>query len=844
VKKPLQKTKAKKLLKKTANKTVKKAAPKKARTRTFGHFDDAAREYVITEPRTPYPWINYLGNEQFFSLISNTAGGYSFYKDARLRRITRYRYNNVPLDNGGKYFYIRDGKTVWSPGWKPVKTKLDDYSCRHGLGYSVIKGTKNQLSAEVLYFVPNGFHGEVQKLTLENASKKTKEFQVYSFLEWCMWNALDDMTNFQRNFSTGEVEVDGSTIYHKTEYKERRNHYAFYSVNAKIDGFDTDRETFLGIYNDFDRPDSVFEGRPRNSVAHGWSPVASHCLNVKLKPGEKKQFIFVLGYVENPDDRKWVGKNINKAPAKQMIARFNTPKKVDAALADLKRGWGELLDKYTIRSHDEKLDRMVNIWHQYQCMMTFNMSRSASYFESGIGRGMGFRDSNQDLIGSVHQVPERSRERILDIAATQLEDGSAYHQYQPLTKRGNDAIGGNFNDDPLWLILSTASYIKETGDFSILDEQVPFNNSETNKASHFEHLKRSFYHVVNNLGPHDLPLIGRADWNDCLNLNCFSTNPDESFQTTTNKNDGKAESVMIAGLFVLYGQEFVDLCKRIGRHDEAAAGQKHIDAMRRSIDRHGWDGEWFLRAYDYFGRKVGSKENAEGKIFIESQGFCTMAGIGLDDGRLKKALDSVKKYLDTPYGIVLQNPAFTKYYIEYGEISTYPKGYKENAGIFCHNNPWIVIGETVLGRGDRAFEYYRKTAPAYQDHVELRKIEPYVYAQMVAGKDAVKPGEAKNSWLTGTAAWCYYAISQYILGVRPDYEGLRVDPCIPREWDGFSIKRVFRGTVYNIEVTNPEHVSKGVRSVTIDGRPHEGNVLPLFPAGTSHNVKITMGKAK
>jgi cellobiose phosphorylase len=729
VKKPQKKATVKKSQKKATSQPRKKLVTKKsAPDKTFGHFDDAAREYVITEPKTPYPWINYLGNEEFFSLISNTAGGYSFYKDARLRRITRYRYNNVPLDNSGKYFYIREGKTVWSPGWKPVKTPLDDYSCRHGLGYSIIKGAKNQLSAEVLYFVPNGFHGEVQQLTLKNEGKKAREFQVFSFLEWCLWNALDDTTNFQRNFSTGEVEVEGSVIYHKTEYKERRNHYAFYSVNSKIDGFETDRETFLGIYNSFDRPDVVFSGKPTSVVSHGWSPVASHCLNVKLKPGEKKQFIFVLGYVENPDDKKWAGKNIiNKDPAKQMIARFDTPKKVDAALEALKKSWGGLLDKYTIRSHDEKLDRMVNIWHQYQCMMTFNMSRSASYFESGIGRGMGFRDSNQDLIGSVHQVPERSRERILDIAATQFEDGSAYHQYQPLTKRGNDAIGGNFNDDPLWLILSTVSYIKETGDFSILDEQVPFDNSPVKKASHFEHLKRSFYHVVNHLGPHQLPLIGRADWNDCLNLNCFSTNPDESFQTTTNKTDGKAESVMIAGLFVLYGQEFVELCKKIGKHDEAAQAQQHIDAMRRTIDKHGWDGEWFIRAYDYFGRKVGSKENEEGKIFIESQGFCTMAGIGLEDGRLQKALDSVKKYLDTPYGIVLQNPAFTKYYIEYGEISTYPKGYKENAGIFCHNNPWIMIGETVLGRGDRAFDYYRKTAPAYQDHVALRKTEPYVY---------------------------------------------------------------------------------------------------------------------
>jgi cellobiose phosphorylase len=809
----------------------------------FGHFDDAAREYVITNPQTPWPWINYLGNEDFFSLVSNTGGGYTFYKDAKFRRLTRYRYNNVPMDNGGKYFYINDGGDVWSPGWKPVKAELDNYSCRHGLSYTAITGERNGIQAEVVYFIPLGTWAEVQKVTLTNTSKQAKKFKLFSLVEWCLWNAEDDMANFQRNFSTGEVEIQDSVIYHKTEFKERRNHYAFYSVNAPIQGFDTDRETFIGLYNSFDRPNAVFEGKPRNSEAHGWSPIASHYFEIELQPGEKKELVFVLGYIEVDKDNKWESKSvINKAPAKAVIARFDTVEKVNAELTKLKNYWSNLLATYQVNSGDERLDRMVNIWNQYQCMVTFNMSRSASFFESGIGRGMGFRDSNQDLIGFVHQVPERAKERIIDIASTQFEDGSAYHQYQPLTKRGNNAVGGNFNDDPLWLILSTTDYIKETGDYSILEAKVPYDNNESKATSHFEHLKRSFYFTVNNLGPHGLPLIGRADWNDCLNLNCFSSEPNESFQTTNNKMGRTAESLMIAGLFVLYGKEFIKLCQQTGKNDEATAAQKHVDAMITAVKEHGWDGDWYLRAYDYYGKKIGSKENEEGKIFIESQGFCGMAGIGLEDGLVHKSLASVKEWLDTPYGIVLQQPAFTKYYIEYGEISTYPAGYKENAGIFCHNNPWIMIAETLVGNGDQAFEYYRKITPAFLEEIsDLHKVEPYVYAQMIAGKDAYKPGEAKNSWLTGTAAWNFAAITQYILGVKPDYNGLSVNPCIPKSWKGFKITRKYRGATYQINITNPNGVSKGVKSVTLNGQPISGHVLPILPAGSEAKVEVVLG---
>lgn len=789
----------------------------------FGFFDDVKKEYVITTPQTPSPWINYLGTQSFFGLISNTAGGYCFYKDARLRRLTRYRYNNVPVDTGGRYFYINDAGTVWNPGWQPMKTELDQYECRHGLGYTQITGTKNGLKAEMLFFVPQDANCEIHRVTLTNQSQEKKNVKFFSFLEFCLWNAYDDMTNFQRNFSTGEVEIEDNTIYHKTEYRERRDHYAFYGVNRKMDGFDTDRESFVGKYNGYHNPQVVLSGKPNNSVADGWSPVASHYFNIELAPGESQDLIFVLGYIENAQNEKWEKTGvINKTKAKKILEQYSNSEKVDQALANIKKHWENFLSVYTINSSDEKLNRMINIWNPYQCMVTFNLSRSASYFESGIGRGIGFRDSNQDVMGFVHMIPERARERIIDLAATQFPDGSAYHQFQPLTKKGNGDVGSGFNDDPLWLIYSVVAYLKETGDFTILDEVVPFNNDPNNCASLMEHMRRSIKFVEENRGPHNLPLIGRADWNDCLNLNCYSEVPDESFQTCTSKDGRTAESVFIAGMFAYIAPEYAAICKILNLNDEAAKVLSGVEAMKQIVMSQGFDGEWFLRAYDDSSKKIGSKENEEGQIFIEPQGMCVMAGIGLEEGLAVKALDSVKKRLDTAHGIKLVNPAYTRYHLEYGEITTYPQGYKENAGIFCHNNPWVAIAETKVGRADRAFEYYKKIAPAYREEIsEVHRMEPYIYSQMIAGDDAKRQGEAKNSWLTGTAAWNFVAISQYILGVRPDFNGLMVDPCFPKELGEITVTRIFRGVEYKVKMKNT-----GKYHLRVDGKEIDGKVVP------------------
>jgi cellobiose phosphorylase len=803
----------------------------------YGFFDDKRREYVITRPDTPLPWINYLGCEAYFGIISNTAGGYSFFRDARLRRLTRYRYNSVPSDCGGRYLYLRDNADgcFWSPSWQPTQHEAEDYSCRHGMGYSIIGSTFHRIKAETVYFVPLGENLEIWQVSLCSLRRKPAQLSLFSSIEFCLWDAQDDSTNFQRNFSTGEVEIDAGVIYHKTEYRERRDHFAFFACSEPLAGFDTQREDFLGPYRGWDRPLVVERGRSSNSIAHGWSPIGSHHVRINLKPGETRRLVFLLGYHESPAEGKFApagSGTVNKLAVKRTIARYLDPAVVATALETLRMHWDGLLGLCQVKTPDRHTNRMVNIWNAYQCMATFNMSRSASLFESGIGRGLGFRDSNQDLLGFVHMVPERARERILDLASTQLETGGAYHQYQPLTKRGNNDIGGNFNDDPLWLILGVAAYLKETGDWSILDVPVPYDNRAGSETALYEHLERSLHYTLDRLGPHGLPLIGRADWNDCLNLNCFSDTPGQSFQTTTNKEGKVAESVFIAGMFVLAAQELADIAVRRGLNSDAEEYRKAAEQMDGTVHRHGWDGEWFLRAYGDAGGKVGSRECSEGKIFIEPQGFCVLAGIGLTDGLARKALDSVHRILATPHGIMLQQPAYSKYYLELGEISSYPPGYKENAGIFCHNNPWVIIAEAMMGNGDRAFDYYLRINPSARERISrLHRCEPYVYAQMIAGKDAPSYGEAKNSWLTGTAAWNYVAITQFILGIRPTHEGLMLSPAIPLTWKGFSASRIFRGVRYDFTV---KRTGRGNRlRMAVEGRPVEGGVIPPPPAGVA-----------
>ena len=849
----------------------------------YGYFDDDRREYVITRPDTPVPWINYLGTDGHFGTVSNTAGGYSWHLDARLRRLTRYRYNNVPGDTGGRYLYLRDDATgeYWSPSWQPTRTPLDEYECRHGLSYTTIRSARSGIAAKTDYFVPRGENLEVWRAAVTNDRAAPAELSLFSSVEFALWDAQDDATNFQRNYSTGEVEVVDGVIYHKTEYRERRDHFAYFACSEPLAGFETQREAFLGPYRGFHEPAGVERGELTNSIAHGWSPHGAHHVRLTLEPGETREVIFLLGYWDNPREAKFEATGvINKASVRPVIDRWRDPRTVRDAFADLKAYWDGLLGVLHVDTPDADSNRMVSIWNAYQCLVTFNMSRSVSSYETGISRGMGFRDSCQDLLGAVQLAPERSRDRILDLAATQFASGGAYHQYQPLTKTGNDAIGSGFNDDPLWLVLGVAAYLKETGDTPVLEERVPF--SDAGDATLYGHLERSVRYTLDRIGPHGLPLIGRADWNDCLNLNCFSDTPGESFQTTENQPGGVAESVFIAGLFTLAAKELAAIAALTGRATEADAYRADAEKMTAVTAEHGWDGDWFLRAYDHFGNPVGSAKSAEGQIFLEPQGMCVMAGIGVtateraelagDFGGLlspreagtdpfvrtegadpgpatlaEQALASVKERLATPHGVMLLQPAFTAYRIELGEISSYPPGYKENASVFCHTNPWVMIAAAMTGNGDTAFDYYRRINPSARESIgEVHRCEPYVYAQMIAGRDAPTHGEAKNSWLTGTAAWNFVAITQWILGIRPELDGLRIDPVIPSAWPGFTATRRFRGATYEITVRRAGTLASGMAEgagTHVNGQRVIGTLLPLAAPGETVAVEVILPAA-
>ena len=804
----------------------------------YGRFDDATREYVVTRPDTPLPWLNYLGQDDLFGLCTNTGGGYTFWRDARLRRLTRYRYNDAPLDSVGRYLYVNDGGTVWNPGWKPTKAPLDRYECRHGLGYTRIAGARDGVEVDLLFFVPPGEDVEIWKTTVRNTGAAPKDLTLFSYVEFCLYQALDDMTNFQRTYSTGEVEIDGAAIYHTTGLRERRRHCTLFGCTREPSGFDTSRDAFVGVHNGLHEATVPFAGRARGSVADGWNPVGSHQLDLRLEPGAEETFAFVLAYLEEP------GTVADTARGNALLARYAEPGAVDEAFAALRARWDELLAGFQVDCPDEQVRRMLNTWNQSQVTATFNLSRSASLWESGIGRGMGFRDSNQDLLGCVHLVPERARRRILDLASTQLSDGTCFHQYQPLTKKGNAEIGGGFFDDHLWLIASTCAYIKETGDTSILAEPVGYANVPGSADDLLHHLETGIALTRANRGDHGLPLIGHADWNDCLNLNCFSTDPDESFQTAGDVEGSRAESVMIAGLFLYAARELAALYAHLGCTEDEARLLAAYDEMLAAVETQAWDGAWYLRAFDAAGRAIGSHESDEGRIFVESQAWCVLGGAGAENGRARRALASVQELLATEDGIVLVQPAFTRYHPELGEITSYPPGNKENAGIFCHTNPWITLCWCLLGEGDRALDSYLAICPATkQDRIEAYRSEPYAFAQMIAGPDARTPGEGRNSWLTGTAAWALVALSQGILGVKPSYDGLRVDPCIPPDWDGYRVTRRFRGVVYEIDVRNPRHVSGGVCAVTVDGRELAGDLVTVAAAGAKVvRVDVELGR--
>lgn len=779
----------------------------------YGYFDDAKREYVITDPKTPLPWINYLGVDEYCALISNTAGGYSFNKDPRSRRILRYRYNNVPMDRPGRYIYVRDNdsKKYWSSSWQPTNIDLDKYhyECRHGLSYTKIMSKYEGISTETLYMVPLGESLEIWRIKVKNDTKKARDLSLFTYVEFCLWDAVMDMTDFQYNLNIAITKFKNNAMYHLTRHNVHKNYFSYFWSDTKVKSYDGERNKFTGNYRGEANPQAVENGKCTNSEAIGWAPFGGLHVDVSLKAGEEKEVTFILGY------------NEKMGTEKKVFKKYSAKGSVDKEYQKLKDYWTEGLNKYQAQTPDPAVNSMVNIWNQYQCRTTFNWSRSASYYESGIGRGMGFRDSNQDTLGFAYQIPAKVRQRLIDLAAIQFPEGRAMHQYFPLTKKG-DSEG--YGDDHLWLILAVSNYIKESGDMKFLDQMIPFTDGS--EGTMYDHMKRAMEYSWVAVSYHGLCKSGFADWNDSLNIK---------------GPKGAGVSVMVSMQFVHAAWLISEIAEMIGEKHDAERYTKMGKEMKDRINKHAWDGEWYIRAYKDNGEPIGVKTAKEGKIWINSQVWAIMSGVA-EGERAEICLNSVKKYLGSKYGINKMWPGYKAYRKEVGLISEVPAGIKENAGIFCHTNPWAVISEVMLGRGDQAFEYYKNIVPsASNDFADIHWTEPYVYSQIIAGKEHRDFGQAKNSWLTGACAWNFVSISAYILGVQADYNGLIVDPCIPKKWKEYTVTRMFRGAVYNITVKNPKGVNKGVTRMTVDGKVIKGNKAPIFKDKGEHEVEVILG---
>lgn len=783
----------------------------------YGHFSRDCREYVITRPDTPTPWINYLSNNEYCAIISNTAGGYSFHLDPRDKRILRYRYNNLPVDRPGRYLYVRDNRTgeYWSPTWQPLLKKLDRYECRHGLAYTEISSSHAEIDAEIAYFVPVKDNLEIWMLTLKNGSSEKKKLTVFSYAEFCLWQAFNDLTDLQCSQGLGVAKYENGAIFYS--FFDASTGHAFFASNGRVTGYDCNRDAFIGLYRSESNPTAVERGQCSNSEARGGNPVAATSNAVELLPGEAKTIIFALGTVEKKSD------------ARKYIQKFDKKANVDAELQRQKEQWNTYLSNFNVKTPDSDFNVMINVWNQYQCKTTFDWSRYVSFYETGIGRGMGFRDSNQDTLGVVHALPKKVRQRILDLTKNQFEDGHVFHLYYPLTGEGGFPPYVKekmkfFSDDHLWLILSTCEYIKETGDTTILEEKVNF--VEGSSASLYDHLRRSIDFTLNNLGKHSFPLLGTADWNDPQSL------PGPNYA---------AESIWTAMFFHKTLLELQELCRAYGQEKDAKRFEAMANKTRTHLNEKAWDGNWYIRAYDDSGNVVGSSRSKEGKIYINTQSWAVISQIASKERGIR-CMNSVKKHLDTKYGIMLLAPAYSRYYPEIGALTSYVPGLKENASIWSHANAWAILAECMLGRGDQAFEYYKKLAPPTKNRIaNIHGAEPYVYAQTIAGKDHPNFGMARQSWLTGTAAWMFRVATNWIMGVRPQYRGLLVDPCIPKDWTKFEIARRFRNSVYEIRVRNPRHVSRGLKDVTVDGKRLKTSLIPAFTDGKRHRVLITMG---
>ncbi len=781
----------------------------------YGYFSNDGREYIITRPDTPTPWINYISNLRgYCGIISQAAGGFSFHKDPRDRRITKYRYNNVPVDRPGRYFYIKDEETkhYFSPTWQPVMKKPDSYECRHGQGYTVITQQVKDIVTETLYFVPADHDCEIWRLKIANRSTSIKKLSIYSYSEFTMWCEPESRNiQWSLHLTRGSFEND-MVLYNFIEphpafdmkananYVGDRGGFAFMGTSEKVMDYDCVRDKFLGNYNSESNPSGVESETLSNSILRGGNGCAALRSSIVLDPGEEREIIVTLGFAEKAEDAAF------------MRNFYSDNANVESALKKVKEGWTRYMEKFSLDSPDKDLNLVVNVWNQYQCKTTFDWSRYISFYENGEGRGMGTRDSCQDTLAINAQIPERAKQRIFQIlSTTQFETGDCYHQFFPNGGKG-DLKG--FSDDHLWLIQMVYSYIAETGDFGLLKEECGYADSKK-KAPVYQHLVDAVNYTERMKGPNGLPLILTADWNDTLHLWMECEKP---------------ESVVTAGLYVYALRLLTMLVPYGGKKGDEKLFEQRADSMAALVNEKCWDGEWYVRG---FGSEViGTKKSEKAKIFLNSQVWCVISGIATYE-RAMMCMDSVKKYLASEEGVKKVWPPFDGYDQTFGLISRYNTGRKEN-GIFAHANSWAIVAECMLNRPETAFEYYKNILPMKKnDNAEILKTEPYVFCQTVFSNDALNKGEGANSWLTGTASWMFVAATQYMLGIKPSLNGLAITPKIPSGWTGFKAKRFFRGCEYDITV------KRGIKGIEVDGKPVEGGVIPPSK-NTACKVEVTI----
>ena len=795
----------------------------------YGYFDDKNKEYVINRPDTPQSWSNYLGSTRYGAIITNNAGGYSFFKSVAQGRFTRLRFNSVPLDQPGRYLYLHDTETkdFWSASWQPVGKPLDQYKseCRHGSTYTIISSEYSDIKTETTYFVPLGRDFECWWTKITNDGDKPRTLRMFTFVEYgCNWNANDDMNNLQYSQYITKMEMVDGIISHASnvnlpempdnfEEKDQARYTFMGAVGVEITGYDTDRDKFIGPYRDYSNPIVVEQGECLNTLAEAGNPCGTLQFEITLQPGETKELSILMG----------IGRA--NVVGKEVVAEFSDMSKIATEFEKLKNYWHEKLNKMTVETPDADTNSMLNMWSQFNSLMTFFWSRAASLVYSGARDGLGYRDTVQDMLGVMHNITDDVKERLELMITGQVSTGGAMPVVKPFAhypgSEKEPTLEEYRSDDSLWLFNAIPAYVKESGDIEFYNKVLPF--ADKGEATVLGHLRRALEFSIERSGAHGFPCGLLADWNDCLELG------------------PKGETVFVA-FQLRYGlKTYIELCEMFKLEDEIAWAKPELEKLDKNLQEHAWDGEWFLRAYREDGLKFGSKENKEGSIFLNTQTWALYSGHASEE-QAKLAMGAVERELVSDYGVILCAPPFVETDYTVVRAALFNPGLKENAAIFTHTQGWAIIAETLLGDGDKAFDIYKSFLPAaYNDRAEIRQIEPYVYCQSTISKFHKDEGASRLPWLTGAATWAYYSASQYLLGIQPNYDGLTIDPCIPKTWDGFKVKRTFRDAVYNIVVKNPQHVSKGVKEVKVNGEPIDGNCIPAYPAGSELNVEVVMG---